>query len=165
MAQPQNGYYQPFEVSSYDNQEPSLASMVRPGQRANQVPSAGMYQNYPSQDIRQSLGKGGSAPTPGMPDPAIGGLDVNTGGDLPFFNGGSMVGNLGQGMNLVGSGVSLVGMLQNMKNARKNNKLNRSNIRQQMSQSETAFNRDVERQEGTSEAIRQRNERVAQMNQ
>jgi len=165
MAQPQNGYYQPFEVSSYDNQEPSLASMVRPGQRANQVPSAGMYQNYPSQDIRQSLGKGGSAPTPGMPDPAIGGLDVNTGGDLPFFNGGSMVGNLGQGMNLVGSGVSLVGMLQNMKNARKNNKINRSNIRQQMSQSETAFNRDVERQEGTSEAIRQRNERVAQMNQ
>ena len=165
MAQPQNGYYQPFEVSSYDNQEPSLASMVRPGQRANQVPSAGMYQNYPSQDIRQSLGKGGSAPTPGMPDPAIGGLDVNTGGDLPFFNGGSMVGNLGQGLNLVGSGVSLVGMLQNMKDARKNNKLNRSNIQQQMSQSETAFNRDVERQDGTSEAIRQRNERVAQMNQ
>ena len=165
MAQPQNGYYQPFEVSSYDNQEPSLASMVRPGQRANQVPSAGMYQNYPSQDIRQSLGKGGSAPTPGMPDPAMGGLDIDTGGDTSFFNGGSVVGNIGQGLNLVGSGVSLVGMLQNMKDARKNNKINRSNIQQQMSQSETAFNRDVERQEGTSEAIRQRNERVAQMNQ
>jgi hypothetical protein len=34
-----------------------------------------------------------------------------------------------------------------------------------MRQSETAFNRDVERQDGTSEAIRERNERVAQMNQ
>jgi len=76
-----------------------------------------------------------------------------------------MVGNLGQGMNLIGSGVSLVGMLQNMRDARKNNRINRSNILQQMEQSKTAFNRDVERQDGTSEAIRQRNERVAQMNQ
>ena len=157
MDKPQKVYYQPFEVSSYEN---SLAKG-----NGNQVPSTGMYQNYPSQDIRQSLGKGGSAPTPGMPDPAMGGLDVNTGGDLPFFNGGSMVGNLGQGMNLIGSGVSLVGMLQNMRDARKNNRINRSNILQQMEQSKTAFNRDVERQDGTSEAIRQRNERVAQMNQ
>ena len=155
MAQPQNGYYQPFEVSNYGN---SLAKG-----NGNQIPSTGMYQNYPSQDIRQSLGKGGSAPTPGMPDPAMGGLD--TGGDKPFWGGGSVIGNIGQGLNLVGSGVSLVGMLQNMKDARKNNKINRSNIRQQMSQSETAFNRDVERQDGTSEAIRERNERVAQMNQ
>jgi hypothetical protein len=147
-------------------QQPSLAKSVRPGQMFNQVPSTGLqanYLDYPSQDLRQSLGKGGSVPTPGMPDPAMGGID--TGSDMSFFNGGSMVGNLGQGLNLVGSGVSLVGMLQNMKDARKNNKLNRSNIRQQMSQSETAFNRAVERQDGTSEAIRERNERVAQMNQ
>jgi len=149
-------------------QQPSLAKSVRPGQMFNQVPSTGLqanYLDYPSQDLSQSLGKGGYAPTPGMQDPAMGGLDVNTGGDLPFFNGGSMVGNLGQGLNLVGSGVSLVGMLQNMKDARKNNKINRRNIQQQMSQSETAFNRAVERQDGTSEAIRERNERVAQMNQ
>jgi len=149
-------------------QQPSLARSVRPGQRFNQVPSTGLqanYLDYPSQDLRQSLGKGGSAPTPGMPDPAMGGLDIDTGGDMPFFNGSSVMGNIGQGLNLVGSGVSLVGMLQNMKNARKNNKLNRSNIQQQMRQSETAFNRDVERQDGTSEAIRERNERVAQMNQ
>ena len=161
-----NSYYQPFEVNSYNNQQPSLAKSVRPGQVSNQVPSTGLqanYLDYPSQNLRQSLGKGGSAPTPGMPDPAMGGLD--TGGDMSFFNGGSVVGNIGQGLNLVGSGVSLVGMLQNMKNARKNNKINRSNIKQQMRQSETAFNRDVERQDGTSEAIRERNERVAQMNQ
>jgi len=157
MAQPQNGYYQPFEVSSYGN---SLAKG-----NGNQVPSTGMYQNYPSQDIRQSLGKGGSAPTPGMPDPAMGGLDVNTGGDLPFFNGGSIAGNIGQGMNLLGSGVSLVGMLQNMSNARKNHKINRQNIRQQMDQSETAFNRDVARQDTTSQAIEERNARAAQLNQ
>ena len=147
-------------------QQPSLAKSVRPGQTFNQVPSTGLqanYLDYPSQDLRQSLGKGGSAPTPGMPDPAMG--DLDTGGVKPFWGGGSVVGNIGQGLNLVGSGVSLVGMLQNMKNARKNNKLNRSNIQQQMRQSETAFNRDVERQDGTSEAIRERNERVAQMNQ
>jgi len=149
-------------------QQPSLAKSVRPGQRFNQVPSTGLqanYLDYPSQDLRQSLGKGGSAPTPGMPDPAMGGLDINAGGSTPFWGGDSVMGNMGQGLNLVGSGVSLVGMLQNMKDARKNNKINRSNIRQQMNQSETAFNRDVERQDGTSEAIRERNERVAQMNQ
>lgn len=79
--------------------------------------------------------------------------------------GAGIMGMVGQGLNLVGSGVSLVGMLQNMKDARKNNKLNRRNITQQMNQSETAFNRAVARQDGTSEAIRERNERVAQMNQ
>jgi len=152
-------YYQPFEVNSYNNQEPSLAK------GGNQVPSTGLQTNYPSLELRQSLGKGGSAPNPNMPDPAMGGLDVDTGGNTPFFGGNSVVGNMGQGLNLIGSGVSLVGMLQNMKDARKNNKINRSNIQQQMSQSETAFNRDVERQDGTSEAISQRNERVAQMNQ
>jgi hypothetical protein len=154
----ENGsYYQPFEVNSG---LPSLANR-------NQVPGTGMssYTAYPSLDVRQSLGKGGSAPTAGMPDPAMGGLDVNGGGGMPFWGGDSMIGNMGQGMNLIGSGVSLVGMLQNMKDARKNNDINRKNIGQQMSQSKVAFDRSVARQDGTSEAIRQRNERVAQMNQ
>lgn len=166
MAKPSGTYYQPFEVNGYNNQQPSLARSVRPGQTFNQVPGTGLqanYLDYPSLELRQSLGKGGSAPNPNMPDPAMGGLD--TGGGTPFWGGGSVMGNMGQGLNLIGSGASLVGMLQNMKDARKNNKINRSNIRQQMDQSETAFNRAVERQDGTSEAIRQRNERVAQMNQ
>jgi hypothetical protein len=153
----ENGpYYQPFEVNSG---LPSLANR-------NQVPSTGMssYSSYPSLDVRQSLGKGGSAPMAGMPDPAMGGLDFG-GGNTPFFNGGSIVGNMGQGMNLLGSGVSLVGMLQNMRDARKNNSINRDNITQQMSQSKTAFDRSVARQDGTANAIRERNERVAQMNQ
>ena len=164
--------YQPVQLQqpSYNYQR-SLAQLLRDNQPMvgfENLPSdggLGNYQNYPSQDIRQSLGKGGSAPTPGMPDPAMGGLDINAGGSTPFWGGGSVIGNIGQGLNLVGSGVSLVGMLQNMKDARKNNKINRRNIQQQMRQSETAFNCDVERQDGTSEAIRERNERVAQMNQ
>lgn len=85
--------------------------------------------------------------------------------DLPFFNGGSVMENVNSGMNLVGSGVSLVGMLQNMRDARKNNSLNRNNIRQQMDQSETAFNRDVARQNSTMEGIAERDKRVAEMNQ
>lgn len=144
--------YQP-----YNGTNPSLAGM------RNQVPSSGLNFSYPSQDVRQSLGKGGSVPNPNIPDPAMGGLDSGQG--MSFFDNNSFVGNIGQGLNLVGSGVSLVGMLQNMRDARKNNSINRSNIRQQMDQSETAFNRAVERQDNTSEAIRERNERVAQMNQ
>lgn len=92
------------------------------------------------------------------------GLGSDGASSLGSGSAGTM-GKIGQGLNLVGSGVSLVGMLQNMKDARKNNRLNRRYIKQQMNQSETAFNRAVARQDGTSEAIRERNERVAQMNQ
>lgn len=134
------------------------------------------YQQFNTSD--PSLAKGykadygfgggtGSEPNYFGLDSATAGSDVASlgSGGTPFFNGGSIMGNIGQGMNLVGSGVSLVGMLQGMRDARKNNRLNRRNIKQYMNQSEKAFNRAVARQDRTSDAIRERNERVAQMNQ
>ena len=156
--------FQPYTSPTYRS---SLAN-------SNQVPSTGLQANYLNQPYDMLKGSLAEMGSPGILGDKS--TDLGTGvsspgaippppGNTPFFNGGSVMGNIGQGMNLIGSGVSLVGMLQNMKDARKNNKINRSNIQQQMSQSETAFNRDVERQDGTSEAIRQRNERVAQMNQ
>lgn len=138
------------------------------------------YQTFPktgsslSTDYSMDLGFGegsGGGSNFFTADNAIKGTDLAAqppslaGGDTPFFNGGSVVGNIGQGLNLVGSGVSLVGMLQGMRDARKNHKLNRRNINQQMEQSATAFNRDVARQDRSIQGAKERNERVAQLNQ
>lgn len=128
----------------------------------------GNYQPYNTSgtslagDYKANYGFGGGAGS----ESNYSDLGSSTGGASSLASkGAGIMGMVGQGLNLAGSGVSLVGMLQNMRDARKNNKLNRRNITQQMNQSETAFNRAVARQDGTSEAIRERNERVAQMNQ
>lgn len=147
--------YPTLKYQPYNTSDPSLAK----GYKADYGfgGSTGSDPSYFDLDSATAASEGASLGSAGA-----GGLGS---GGTPFFNGGSVMGNIGQGMNLVGSGVSLVGMLQGMRDARKNNRLNRRNIKQQMNQAETAFNRDVARQDRTSDAIRERNERVAQMNQ
>ncbi len=97
-------------------------------------PSEAWYQNYPT--------GGGSTGNLNQPRPF-------------FSNNNSTMDNIGQVGSLLGGGISLISMLQQMSDARKNNALNRSGLRQQMGQSRTAFNRDVARQDASLAALAQ----------
>lgn len=89
---------------------------------------------------------------------------LNTGGYEPSSvspNGFSFDG-LNQGLNTFGSLASLAMMMKNMGEQRKNYRLNRSNIRQQMDQSKTAFDRSIARQNSSLAEVAERDARLAQ---
>jgi hypothetical protein len=77
----------------------------------------------------------------------------------------SMMDNAGQSLGLAGGVASLASILDNWGVGKKAMNLNMDNMRQQMSQNKTAFDRSVERQDGTSLAIANSNEAAKNVKQ
>lgn len=73
--------------------------------------------------------------------------------NLNWFNGDSLTGNIGTGVNLAGGALSLAQMIQGLGQSRKAFDLNRKNLKEQMSQRRTAFDRSLARQDRTTAAI------------
>jgi hypothetical protein len=77
----------------------------------------------------------------------------------------SMMDNAGQAVGLAGGVASLASILDNWGVGKKAMNLNMDNMRQQMSQNKTAFDRSVARQDGTSLAIANANEAARNVKQ
>ncbi len=70
-----------------------------------------------------------------------------------FKSGNSFMDNTGQALGLAGGVASLADMLNNWGVAKKAMNTNMANVRQQMGQSRQAFDRSIERQDTTRDAI------------
>ncbi len=87
---------------------------------------------------------------------------VAAGGTSFFDPNASMADNINQSFGLIGSGLSLASMLSNWGEAKKTNRLNRQALRQEMDQSQQAFDRNVARQDRTRANIEDANRRAMQ---
>ena len=87
-------------------------------------------------------------------NPSLAKPPVVTTPDTGFFKqGNSYMDNAGQALGLAGGVMSLADMLNNWGVAKDAMKTNMSNIRQQMDQSKTAFDRSVQRQDRSLAAV------------